>query len=144
MIAPEGDGPEGPMMIAGSLWRRWRRSHPSENFADFLRSVSFHNLGIRQKCTAVSSETLLRRRVECETRHSTRGVYEPPLLVQVPKEEPIELSSDSSGPDVNMAEIQRSTTSKEACRRLMRIIEEQRAELKRRERRLRELSLIHI
>ena len=64
---------------------------------------------------AVSPETLLERRTWRDVRHAQCGrTHVPPLLLQVPKEEPIEISSDSSGSDVDLSELRGSGATAEA------------------------------
>ena len=115
MMVPGDFGRDGPFMIRGSLWRRWARDHPEESFDAFLLDVSLRNLDIRASCSAVSSETLLDRRIRREKhRAQSDGISDPPLVLQVPKGEPIELSSDSSDSDVDYSKLRNSSSTTEA------------------------------
>ena len=64
-------------------------------------------------------------------RASRQSTDDPLPLLQVPKEEPIEISSDSSGSDVDAAKLQGSCSTTDARRRVLDLIEERRREIRR-------------
>ena len=112
--------------------------HPEGSFDTFLLNVSLRNLEIHESCMAVSSETLLERRIRRNMhRAQSGGTYDPPLLLQVSKGEPILLSSDSSDSDVDYSKLRGAATSAEARQQVLDLIERRRREIRDMEAKLR-------
>lgn len=93
IMVPEAPG---PLIVSGTLWRRWQRENPSGSFSEFVLYLDDYYGKIKVVCAQVTAEELLQQHLRRYQKRETSVSCGNPTLLIAPKPEPIELSSDSS------------------------------------------------